>query len=147
MSYYSDLLKRTNKDTRGFTAGIKTVTYSNRARQLKKEGFLEFEYRYLAAHEISSKTLRVIRDDRKKTLIASLDAGLSDAEYQKLIERMYRKNHWIFNDGEFSPFRMIDYYQLKYQQADTPQPKRPAKVKNYYKALGITKKYNENKNN
>lgn len=147
MSKYAGLLKSV-QGTRGISEDVTTKQFANRASALKKDGFLEFEYTYLAAHKINTYTVKQARADRRIRFIQGIDAGLSDKEYESLIKKEYRKKGWIFNDGSFNPYKMIDYYQRIYNTPDTPQPKRAAKaIKDYHKALKATKESDARRKN
>lgn len=106
-------------------------SFTIREARLKREGFLYWEIFWLAQHKISTPTVKAMRRDRKRFYTEYLEGEINWNEYQQVISKWYRDKGWFFRDGTRSPFRMLEWYQKRQDQPDTPQPKRRKIRKDY----------------
>ena len=109
------------------------ATYNKRDIVLSKEGFLWWERFWLNQHAINSPAMKRVRAARIESRASFKNEGKSWTDYMHYIKDMYARNGWIFNNGSFNPFKMIDWFKIQgVPLPDTPQPKRP-KIRRDYK--------------
>jgi hypothetical protein len=125
---------------------VSFATYNKRDIVLTKDGFLWWERFWLNQHAINSSTLKRVRAARIELRNTFKRDGKNWTDYVHYIKDMYALNGWIFNNGAFNPFKMIEWWRLKgVPLPDTPQPKRPKIQRDYISVRKRTKGGYENK--
>ena len=129
---------------------VSRLDYRQRSMALRNEGFMSWEYQYLAFHDIESPALRRMRSDRSHEYGQWVESGLSGIEIEDKLLARYKKEAWVFNDGRLNPFKMIDQYYKTDKQGQptdkTPSDKRRGGKSNFEDALKNTvsaKQYNQ----
>ena len=98
--------------------------FDKRYKQLKRDGFLPFEWFWLAQHDITSEGMMVMREDRRFMKEWALSEGIPYWEYYRMIQNYYEENSWLFADGRYNPFAQLDWYKRGYGITDSPEPRR-----------------------
>jgi hypothetical protein len=111
---------------------VSFTTYNRRDMALSKDGFLWWERFWLSQHAVNSPTLKRVRTARIALRNQFKQDNKSWTDYVHFIKDMYAKNGWIFNNGSFNPFKMVDWWRIQgVPLPDTPQPKRPKIARDY----------------
>lgn len=108
-------------------------TYMRRNAQLRRDGFLWKERFWLAAHDIESPAMQLMREERRDLKAEYLEY-FSWNQFQVAIARMYHENSWYFRRGGINPFAMLEEYKRRYNMPDTPQARRKVIEKDYHEA-------------
>lgn len=107
-----------------------SFTYRNET--LRKEGFLEWERRYLVLGRIDTPAMKSMRHQRGEMYQAAKVTFANYNNYQKRISQWYREQGWFFKGTKrLNPFAMFEWFKKKDEQPDTPQPKRRKIRKDY----------------
>lgn len=123
---YRDWFSRARGAIEGLGQSMPMVSYKqyrSRNAQLRKDGFLPTERFWLAAHDIESPAMRLMRQERRE-MKSEFMAYFSWNQFQGAISRMYDRNGWFFRRGGANPFAMLEEYKRRYNMPDTPQAKR-----------------------
>jgi len=116
----------------GYMPEIEETLYRKRANRLHQEGFMRWEWSWLAYHMISSPGMEKMRDGRKTWVARLIREGYTMEEIERKIVAEYERLGLFFLDGRLNPFALLEYYKKKDEPTpDTPQKKRRVARKDF----------------
>lgn len=134
-SYWMKRMAQVYAEAKQQLPEVSEEEWNRRDTILSKAGFLPWERVYLNLHSMQHKAPLLMISDRSQLKQRAVAGHWTRKAYEGAVRLDYFEHHWFFRNGNYSPFRMMEYYK---QMADIEEC-YPDKTKRKKKKYGNLK--------